>query len=154
MKTAFASVLFAASLLVGVSSPASAETGTTVKKAPAPAAQPKSKLAKAYSLSTGEFVALMVPTLISNFHLVNVPVLAAYDEDEDEIGIMLFGGEGTVDAARQAIEAFREKLEPIRGLIELTQGLKLDEEDFYLEYYDVNKDKLVLEWKDGEYKMH
>ena len=82
---------------------------------PPPSAPAKSKLAKPYTLATGELVALKVSELINSFHMVQVPVLAAYDKDEDDIQIMLFGESATVDDAKQVLSAFRTKtLEAIR----------------------------------------
>lgn len=154
MKSVLVSVLVAAPLLAAFGFPTPARAAAPVGKTASPTAESKSKLAATYSLSTGQFVALIIPSLISNFHLVNAPVLAAYDPDEDKIEVLIFGQQATVDAARQAIEEFQQKLELIRNVIEITHELKLDDEDFSLGYYDISKDKLVLEWIDGEYKMH
>ena len=128
---------------------------TPAKPTPQANAPAKSKLAKPYTLATGELVALKVSELISNFHMVQVPVLAAYDKDEDDIQIMLFGESATVDDAKQVLSAFRTKtLETIRELIGDVHDIELDEEDFVLMYYDRSKNEVVLEWRDGEYKIH
>jgi len=140
----------------GVVSPIPAGRGRRAKSAhPTPKAPAKSKLAKPYTLATGELVALKVSELINNFHMVQVPVLAAYDKDEDDIQIMLFGESATVDDAKQVLSAFRTKtLEAIRDLIGNLHDIQLDEEDFVLMYYDRSKNEVVLEWRDGEYKIH
>jgi len=143
-------------LLISISAPRWGHAASAAAKpTPQASAPAKSKLAKPYTLATGELVALKVSELISNFHMVQVPVLAAYDKDEDDIQIMLFGESATVDEAKQVLSAFRSKtLEGIRELIGDVHDIELDEEDFVLMYYDRSKNEEVLEWRDGEYKIH
>jgi hypothetical protein len=138
-----------------LSVPRLGHAATAAKPAPQTSAPAKSKLAKPYSLVVGEVVASNVSELITNFQMVRMPVLAAYDKDEDKIGILLFGESAGVDDAKQVLSAFRSTaLEPIREFIKYVQEIELTEEDFVLVYYDRNKNEPVLEWRDGEYKMH
>ena len=133
-------------------------SGCTRKAEPAKDAQSgvqeSSELSKPYAMTTGELAALRLNQLVTTLKYVETPMLITFDAENDELEVWLIGDESTVDGAKEAIEEARGKaLVPASVLLKATHGIILQDSDFSIVYYNVEKSATVLKWTNGEYKM-
>ena len=129
--------------------------GSSVCTAAPPVAKPKPvsvTLSTTYSMTTGEMLAISLNMLLNGMKPVDVTMLVSYDRDEKVLEIGLLGQRNTVDGAKEIIEEFLAKGQPIVTNVAEQYGVTLTDAQVRIYYLNrLDSFKEIVRREQGHY---
>lgn len=129
--------------------------GVPVARGAVPAAKPKpvaATLATTYSMTMGDMLAITVGMLLNGMKPIDMPILVSYERDEKLLEIALLGQRNTVDGAKEMIEEFLQKGQPIVNAVAEQYGVTLSDSQVRIYYWNrLDGYKEIVRREQGHY---
>lgn len=107
-----------------------------------------------YPMQVGDYAATLLPDFLRIRTDLPYAVVVTYEPEPNRLDVEVFGGQATVEQARQVVGAYWDFIQALfLPYAERRLGVKLDQNDFSIVYYDISQGVMrpVVQMLEGQF---